>query len=192
MEINKATNKTSVKDFVTKFKLLKSEETRKAAIKKIVYRSYCPIAEKQIALRASLDKSINKTEDDVQYIDLFASRINSTMMAVMLYTNLQLEKNEKGVPMVLEGYDLLFESGVLELICDEIGKDELAEFNLVNKTVIDTWHSQHSSAEAVVTNLINKVCASFVAATKSYTEEVKEIFSSPEMTSQLSALFPNK
>ena len=118
MEINKATNKTSVKDFVTKFKLLKSEETRKAAIKKIVYRSYCPIAEKQIALRAALDKSIDKTEDDVQYIDLFVSRINSTMMAVMLYTNLQLEKNVEGVPMVLESYDLLFESGVLELICD--------------------------------------------------------------------------
>ena len=144
------TKKITISEFVAKYKNLRSAEAKNKLVEGIIKRTYCPISEKKLILQVALDKSVVSREDGVEFIDMYVSKINMTMFTISLYTNLIIDKDDKGNPKSLECYDLLFESEIIDKILVLIGEREMAELNDIYKTIMNTWYNAHSTQNLIV------------------------------------------
>ena len=148
--------KMTVKDFTTKYSQMKGEASQKALMTKIIKRRYCPVLDKKLMLDLMLEKSVQKQENGIEYIDMFLSKMNVIGAIIALYTNLIVEKNEQGHPDIFKAYDLLTQSGGLDAIYEAIGEREISELMTINGQVMDTFYAKHS-AENYIANQIERI-----------------------------------
>ena len=157
-----ANKKTLVNDFVKKYTALNSEQAKLGMVKSIMKRTYCPIIEKKFIIEMMVDKS--KGEGKVAYIDMVLAKINFYMAIIGMYTNLETEKDEKGVAKNMEAYDMLTKADIFNAVLNEIGDKELGELMTVNEAALNTWHTKNTSTAAYVSDLVEKVSIIFSAA----------------------------
>ena len=169
-----ANKKTPVSEFIKKYTSLSGEQTKLGVVKGIMKRTYCPILEKRLILDLMTEKSVG--EGKIPYIDMVLNKLNVTMAVIALYTNLEVEKDENGVPQTAEAYDMLRKNGVLNAIYKEIGEDELGELMMVNENVLATWHTRHTSTAAYISDLVEKVSLIFSTALGKELGGITEMF----------------
>lgn len=154
-EINKVNSDTierkiDVPEFIRRYNLLKTDEQRDEFVRNIIWRTYCPVLEKELVLQTILDKSITTGKNGVQYIDMFLSKINMTTTILILYTKLNIVKTDDSTTNAFQDYDLLFENGLLDQICAIVGEHELDELMTINGLLMDNFHEENKNIEAYI------------------------------------------
>lgn len=154
-EINKVNSDTierkiDVPEFIRRYNLLKTDEQRDEFVRNIIWRTYCPVLEKELVLQTILDKSITTGKNGVQYIDMFLSKINMTTTILILYTKLNIVKTDDSTTNAFQDYDLLFENGLLDQICAIVGEHELNELMTINGLLMDNFHEENKNIEAYI------------------------------------------
>lgn len=160
--MNTKNKKTPLNDFIKKYMSLNGEQARLGVIKSIIKRTYCPIVEKKLIIEMMVDKS--KGEGNVAYIDMVLAKINFYMAIIAIYTTLEIEKDENGLPKTMEAYDMLTEADLFNAILNEIGEREFNELMTVNEAALNTWHTKNTSTQAYISNLVEKVSMIFSTA----------------------------
>lgn len=154
-EINKVNSDTierkiDVPEFIRRYNLLKTDEQRDEFVRNIIWRTYCPVLEKELVLQTILDKSITTGKNGVQYIDMFLSKINMTTTILILYTKLNIVKTDDSTTNAFQDYDLLFENGLLDQICAIVGEHELNELMTINGLLMDNFHDENKTIDAYI------------------------------------------
>ena len=144
----------TVSTFVERYSKLNNDQLKDKYVKEHVKITYAPILKKKIILEAMNDKSIIEGSTG-KYIDMITSKLNFTMAVLMLYTDIEPDKNEDDQPLVCESYDSLKSTGLIGKILNTIGSD-IEELMNIQSQVMDTWYAQHTSTEAYIANLVEK------------------------------------
>lgn len=163
-------NKISVSKFVEDFKKLSNDANKQAMVKKHVVRHYAPILNKKNVLDITMDGCV-KSGKSGKYIDLFASKLNFIGSILILYTDLAIDKKvisdsdgkDKEVVDIWTAYDLLKESGALEMILNEIGSD-IEELLSIQEQLLGTWHNNNASTAAYISDVVEKISLIFSTA----------------------------
>lgn len=169
----------SVDAFVSQYSSFHNQTSRDAFIQKIKKRSYVPVLEKYAILQLVNEQSVRKMENGVQYIDMFASRMNFRNALLTFYTTLTVDKDEQGTLKVAEAYDLLKKNKLWEKIDEMIGEDELTECLNINQMIMDTWHEQHSTTHATVMEGIDHAVRTFSMMTDDGMKKLADIAEDP-------------
>lgn len=177
--------KITVKEFVDKYNSLETEE-QEDYFNTIIYRKYAPVLEKKVVLQTLLNKSIIKNEYDVDYLDLFLSRINTTIAILLLYTNLDIKKNDQSEENAFDDYDLLKENGLFDKICECIGETEMTELGTINGLIIDTYLTQKHDPKYFISSNIARVSKIIAPAIKSGLEQVANVLKDNEKLDKVS------
>lgn len=177
--------KIAVKEFVDKYNSLETEE-QEDYFNTIIYRKYAPVLEKKVVLQTLLNKSIIKNEYDVDYLDLFLSRINTTIAILLLYTNLDIKKNDQSEENAFDDYDLLKENGLFDKICECIGEAEMTELGTINGLIIDTYLTQKHDPKYFISSNIARVSKIIAPAIKSGLEQVANVLKDNEKLDKVS------
>ena len=148
----------TVSTFVDGYNKLTSDQLKEKYVKKHVLTTYSPILSKRNVLQLMTEKSV--VDGSVKYIDLTVSKLNLIMAILVLYTDIEPDKDEDGKPMTWASYDTLKYTGLLEKILECIG-DDIEELLSVQKDVLDTWHMKNASPEAYVANLVETASQRF-------------------------------
>ena len=158
-------NKTLVSKFVEDFKKLSNDANKQAMVKKHVVTHYAPILHKINVLQIMMDGCVKQGKSG-RYIDMMASKLNFIGAVLILYTDLEVDKTTnndgKEVANIWGAYDQLKESGALDMIVNEIGVD-IEEFLSVQDQILGTWHNEHNSIAAYISNLVENVSMIFSA-----------------------------
>ena len=177
--------KITVKEFVDKYNSLEKEE-QEDYFNTIIYRKYAPVLEKKVVLQTLLNKSIIKNEYDVDYLDLFLSRINTAIAILLLYTNLDIKKNDQSEENAFDDYDLLKENGLFDKICECIGEAEMTELGTVNGLIIDTYLTQKHDPKYFISSNIARVSKIITPAVKSGLEQIANVLKDNENIDKVS------
>ena len=120
--------------FMTKYKMKKTDEERLQFVKEYIKNEYVPFETKADVAKAIVDTSYWRTEKidgnkrKVLHVDSVANYMLKCMALVDLYTNIERQKNEG---KMLEDFNTLNGSGILDMIIQSINPRELKEFNMV-------------------------------------------------------------
>ena len=156
-------NKTLVSKFVDDFKKLSNDANKQAMVKKHVVTHYAPILHKRNVLDLMMDGCVKQGKSG-RYVDLFVSKLNFIGAILILYTDLAVDKTTNSesneVANIWGAYDLLKESGAMDILLNEIG-DDLNELITVQDQILSTWHNEHASTAAYISDLVEKVSIIF-------------------------------
>ena len=173
-------NKTLVSKFVENFKKLKDDANKQALVKKHVTTHYAPILNKKNVLEIILDGCVENGKSG-KFINMMKSKVNFIGAILILYTDLQIDKTvenkETGemLPDIFTAYDSLKESGAFDMLLNEIG-DDLNELISVQDQIFSTWHNEHASISAYISNLAEKVGMIFSAGLGKELGSITEVF----------------
>ena len=154
--MEKTDNKISVKEFVKKYNSFSSAMAQQNYLESLIKTTYAPIMKKKYLLQVVLDKSVVEQDNGIKYIDMFVSKLNFFGIILIMYTDINIEKDENGIPMVAEAYDMLKQNGIVDILYNLIGEDEIEELLSVQKTIMDTFYNQNGSTEAFIANVVDK------------------------------------
>jgi hypothetical protein len=162
--------KILVSKFVEDFKKLSNDTDRQVMVSEHVVRHYAPILNKKNVLDIMMDGCV-KTGKSGRYIDLLVSKLNFIGATLILYTDLAIDKKvisdsdgkDKEVADMWATYDLLKESGVLEIILNEIGSD-IEELLFIQEQLLGTWHNENASTTAYISDMVEKISLIFSTA----------------------------
>ena len=170
--------RTSITKFVDTYKKATNETTKQSMVKKHVVSHYAPFLSKLNILQMMCEKSVKEGKSG-SYIDMSTSKLNFIVAIIVLYTDLEVDKEVdpegKEISKSWEAYDLLKESGALDAILNEIGSD-LEELISVQDQVLTTWHNEHSSIQAYVSSLVEKVSMIFSTAVGQKMQPIVDMF----------------
>lgn len=178
--------KITVKEFVDRYNALLETGGQEDYFESIIRRTYAPVLEKKVVLQTLLNKSIIKNEYDVDYLDLFLSRINTTIAILLLYTNLDIKKNDNSEENAFDDYDLLKESGLFDKICEHIGEAEMTELGTINGLIIDTYLTQKHDPKYFISSNIARVSKIITPAVKSELEQIANVLKDNEKMDKVS------
>jgi hypothetical protein len=151
----KIERKIDVKEFVRRYDMLKTDEQKNQFVESVIWRKYCPILEKKVILQSMLEKTIIKTDKNVSYIDVFLQKVNFVTTVLLLYTKINIEKNENSESNAFEDYDMLFERNIMNIICGIIGERELNELMSVQGSIIENYESENKTLDAYISKYVN-------------------------------------
>ena len=120
--------------FMTKYKMKKTDEERLQFVNEYIKNEYVPFETKADVAKAIVGTSYWRTEKidgnkrKVLHVDSVANYMLKCMALVDLYTNIERQKNEG---KMLEDFNTLNGSGILDMIIQSINPRELKEFNMV-------------------------------------------------------------
>lgn len=152
MENNK---KIEITDFVEQFNKTESGEQNKLLMS-IMSRKYAPVLEKKVILQTLLNKSIVQNEGELPYIDMFLSKVNMCAALLILYTNLNMKKDNESKNTWFDDYDLLRESGALMAIFGYIDESELKEVTSIYDILINEFYERNASTRAYMLSLVDR------------------------------------
>ena len=151
-----------VSEFVKTYDELSNGDLKVAQVKKHVKRTYAPVIEKVAVLRELIKKCELKDKNGIVFLDMVMNKINLIYAITVLYTDLEIDTLPDGKLDSLKNYDLLQQSGVIDVLCEIVGTREINELTYINKEILDTWHNEHSSTRAYMATLTDKAVRTFV------------------------------
>ena len=120
--------------FMTKYKIKKTNDEKLQMVKEHVLNQYIPFEKKADIAKAIVDNSywreeeINGEKRKILHIDSVANYMLKCMAIVDLYTDIE---RQKGDGKMLEDFNTLNGSGILDFIIQSIDQRELKEFNMI-------------------------------------------------------------
>lgn len=140
-----------VKELCDGYKAIALEAAKADYLKKnIKIRQYVPYAEKVNELRGLVIAS--HIRDDGEIIMNSPKQYLCNMLAIMiLYTDLEVNKDNW-----TEEYDMLREARLMDPILDMIPGDDLQEFDILRKMILDDFLDNEASARSWINRLVQK------------------------------------
>lgn len=151
----KIERKIDVKEFVRRYDMLKTDEQKYQFVESVIWRKYCPILEKKVILQSMLDKTIVTNENKLSHIDYFLSKVNIVTAILLLYTKLNIQKDDESDTTAFDDYDMLVERNLFNVICEIIGENELNELMTVNELLINNYTEENKTMEAYISKYVN-------------------------------------
>ena len=145
--------------FMTKYKMKKTDEERLQFVKEYIKNEYVPFETKADVAKAIVDTSYWRTEKidgnkrKVLHVDSVANYMLKCMALVDLYTNIERQKNEG---KMLEDFNTLNGSGILDMIIQSINPRELKEFNMVLQMTQDDVIANEFENHAFISQQIER------------------------------------
>ena len=173
----KTDNKITVTKIEKKYNSFSSVTAQQNYLKSLIKTTYAPIMTKKYLLQLVLDKSIVEQDNGIKYIDMFISKLNLFGIILAMYTNITIEKDKNGNPMIAEAYDMLKQINVIDELYNLIGEDEIEELLSVQKTIMDTFYNQNGSTEAFIANVVDKAAQKFGISAGFAIDKLDEIVS---------------
>ena len=165
----------TILEFVEKYKNMNSEKIKSDMLKHHVTRTYCPILQKRYVLNTMLNSSVVKKDNGFKYIDMMLSRINYTLVLVVLYTDLEMDRDEDGTARNFDAYDALVENNLVAKICEVVGEDEISELATINSTVIANFENSEGSLNQIISEAIYNASQKFGVITATALEYLDEM-----------------
>lgn len=151
-----------VSELVKTYNDLNNADLKTAQVEKHIKRTYAPVVEKLAVLKKLTEKCELKDKNGIVFLDMVMNKINLIYAITVLYTDLEIDTRPDGKHDAIRNYDLLQESGIIDIICAKVGEREINELTFVNKEVLDTWYNEHSSTRAYLATLTDKAVRTFV------------------------------
>lgn len=153
-----------VKEFVDGYNNLKKPELKKEWCEKHLKRTYAPLIEKTALLSTLVDSCVMKNDAGILYLNMVCNKMNLTHAIICLYTDLELAdpKGDEAKSQVINNYDSFRQYGIIDDFCSLIGDREIDELLSVNGECLNTWHEEHSSSRAFLSELTDKAVRTFV------------------------------
>ena len=187
--MNEVKERISISKFVERYNKLTNAQLKEKYIKEHIKNTYVPILQKKLILETMNSKSV--IESPVKHIDLMVSKLNVVMAVLILYTDLEPDKqtNEDGTttPLTWDAYDALKSSGLYEKILEAIGED-LNELMTVQDQVLNSWHMANKSTEAYVNNFIDTVSRRFGISVELLLDKLTEILEDDAKTKKMTTI----
>lgn len=150
--------------FMTAYKFRKTNEEKEKYILEHMKNEYVPLEKKSAVAQVIVDTCCWTTNDDGTkelHIDSVAKYMTTCMAMVDLYTTIERNKNN-----ILDDFNTLNQSGVLDFIVQNIDQRELKEFNMVLQMVYDDTMTNEYENHAYITKQVNRF-ATLIGATLS-------------------------
>lgn len=140
-----------VKELCDGYKAGMADAAKAAYLKNnIKIRQYVPYAEKVNELRALIAAS--HIHEDGEIVMDSPKQYLCNMLAIMtLYTDLEVNADNW-----TEEYDMLREARLMEPILDMIPGDDLQEFDILRKMILDDFLDNEASARSWINRLVQK------------------------------------
>lgn len=149
-----------ITSFMTQYKFKKTEEEKENMVKSHIKNEYVPFEKKADVAKAIVDASFYKDEvgadgsvRKVFHIDSVAKHMLMCMAVIDLYTDID---RSKGNGKMLEDFNVLNGSGILDLVLQNINPRELKEFNMVLQMVCDDVMSNEYEPHAFITKQVER------------------------------------
>lgn len=132
---------TKLTAFMTAYKFRKTDEEKLEMIRKHIKNEYIPYEKKANIANAIADNSYwitEKLDDGTETKKLHVNSVAKYMLTCIaifdLYTDIERQKNDG---KMLEDFNMLNESGVFDLLIQNIDQRELKEFNMIVSMTCD-------------------------------------------------------
>ena len=146
--------------FMTAFKFRKTEEEKEKMVDEHIKNEYVPYEKKADVAKAIVDSCFwqKETGDDgverkTLHVDSVAKHMLSCMSIIDLYTD--IERQKSGGKM-LEDFNLLNSSGVLDMVIRKIDQREFKEFNMILQMTIDDLMTNEYENHAYITKQVDR------------------------------------
>lgn len=145
--------------FMTKYKIKKTNDEKLQMVNEHVLNQYVPFEKKADVAKAIVDNSywreekINGEKRRILHIDSVANYMLKCMAIVDLYTDIE---RQKGDGKMLEDFNTLNGSGVLDYIIQSIDQRELKEFNMILQMTQDDVIANEFENHAFISQQIER------------------------------------
>lgn len=153
--------KLTVLDFVNKYRNSTSDFERDELVNSIIKRTYVPVLEKQVVLEQFLNKSISTGAYNVKFINSFLAKVNVVIAILLMYTKLDLSKNNDAQTNSFDDYDLLKEFDLIDLIYNKIGGKELKELKSIYDGIVENFEKEFKTVESYIAKQTEKFATIF-------------------------------
>ena len=147
--------KIDVKEFCRRFDMAKNDDTKQKMLEGIITRKYCPVLEKKVILQTMFDKTIVTGPNGVSHMDYFLSKVNMVTTTLIIYTNINVTKNDNSETTAFDDYDMLRQRNIMDMIWEIIGQDELDELLSINGLIINNYMEENKTADAYVKKYVD-------------------------------------
>lgn len=161
--------------FMTKYKMKKTDEERLQFVREHIKNEYVPFETKADVAKAIVGASYWKTEkvNGVQHrslhVDSVANYMLKCMALVDLYTDIERQKNDG---KMLDDFNTLNGSGILDMIIQNINPRELKEFNMVLQMTQDDIISNEFENHAFISQQVERFGQLFGTVVKPVIEQL--------------------
>lgn len=184
--MNEVKERISISKFVEGYKKLTSDSMKDRYVKECIKTTYAPILQKKLILEMMNNKCV--VNEPTKHIDMVVSKLNVVMAILVLYTNIDPDKQENEdsttTPLTWETYDLLKSSGLYEKILDAIGED-LNELMFVQDQILNSWHIANTGIQAYVNEVIETVSRRFGISIELLLDKLIEILDDEKKTKKV-------
>lgn len=180
-----------VSDFVKKYLALETESAKAKYVKEIIKTNYVGIVTKRVMLQNAIDKAVVKN-GNIIYVDSLISKINFATSLILLYTNLEFDKDSDGKTNTFHGYDLLMSNGIFDVIISNIKESEIDELSGVHSSLLDNFYNEHSSTQATLLRYANSCISSLTSVINNFFGNIENILSDEKTVSAINAVLKNK
>lgn len=149
-----------LQSFMTSYKFKKTEEGKKEFLLKYIKNEYVPYEKKADYAKAIVQASYyqdEKTPDGkthrVFHVDSVAKYMLTCMTIVKLFTTIECSSNEG---KMLEEFNMLNQSGIIDLIIQNISQHELKEFNMILQMTCDDTITNEYEPHAYIKNQVER------------------------------------
>lgn len=150
---------TKISAFMNAYNFRKTDEEKLEILKKHIKNEYIPYEQKADVAKAIVDnaywKTRNNGNEEVKYlhIDSVACYMLKCMAIIDLYTDIE---RQKGDGKMLEDFNTLNKSGILDLIVQNIDQRELREFNMILQMTEDDVIANEFENHAFITKQVER------------------------------------
>ena len=145
---------------MTAFKFRKTDEEKEKMIKEHILHEYIPYEKKIAVAKAIADASYWRTEktpdgkeNKYLYIDSTAKYMLTCMSVVKLFTNIECQQ---GDGKVLEDFNTLNSSGILDIIIQNVDEKELKEFRMILDMICGDIINNEFENHAFISKQVNR------------------------------------
>ena len=146
--------------FMTAIKFRKTPEEKEKIIAEHMKHDYVPYEKKADVAKAIIDtcywnevKDVNGNTNKVFYVDSVAKHMCTCMALVDLYTDIERQKSDG---KMLEDFNTLNGSGILDMILSNIDQRELKEFNMVLQMVGEDAITNEYESHAFISKQVER------------------------------------
>ena len=146
--------------FMTAYKFRKTPEEKEKMLLEHIKNEYIPFEKKADVAKAIVEasywrkeKDVNGIENSVLHIDSVAKYMLTCMAMIDLYTDIERTKNNG---KILEDFNTLNGSGILDSVINNIDQRELKEFNMVLQMTCDDLMANEYENHAFIRNQVER------------------------------------
>lgn len=145
--------------FMTKYKMKKTEEEKIEFIKEHIKNEYVPFEKKADIAKAIVDNSYWRDEEfngekkKILHVDSIANYMLKCIAIIDFYTDIE---RQKGDGKMLDDFNTLNESGIFDLVIQNIDQRELKEFNMILQMVQDDVIANECENHAFISQQVER------------------------------------